>query len=89
MSEAYIRQFDAVRIISACEVNSHFYVYTNAWLFGEATVRSSKSRFAIDEYIYGTCNSYWACTTKVIAMAMTFDGSKIKFQARIRQQSGL
>ena len=41
-----------------------------------ATVRSSKSRFAIDIIMFGTCESYWACAKKVIAMAMTFDGQR-------------
>ena len=26
-----------------------------------------------DRWIYGTCNLYWACAAKVIAMVMTFD----------------
>ena len=26
--------------------------------------------------MFGTCESYWACAEKVIAMAMTFDGQR-------------
>ena len=29
-----------------------------------------------DRYMFGTCESYWACAKKVIAKAMTFDGQR-------------
>ena len=29
-----------------------------------------------DKYMFDTCESYWACAKKVIAMAMTFDGQR-------------
>ena len=41
-----------------------------------ATVRSSKLRFAIDEYTVCAIHTGHACATKVITMVMTFDGQR-------------
>ena len=50
-------------------------LYTSKWR-SECSHSQVIKIESCDRYMFGTCESYWACTKKVIAMAMTFDGQR-------------